>query len=226
MADFNPPTSMDFSMGSTEQKMAMSLDDIIKHTKKEKGKMQRAAIKNGNRKLNGPGAKAALQKSVASRSSSMRQGKLAQARSNNGAVSFPATQAASKKAFATPVNTRSRQFMNNSGSGWGNAPSRRHNSQKLASTFAAGAGNMKILVVNNSSKNGAGRPAGTLRRKAITGPKQQVTTVTQNSNLNQVQNQRPKTLDSLFASIRNNVQQAAAAQQGGRRRGGRRRPAV
>jgi hypothetical protein len=25
MADFNPPTSMDFSMGSTEQKMAMSL---------------------------------------------------------------------------------------------------------------------------------------------------------------------------------------------------------
>jgi hypothetical protein len=41
------------------------------------------------------------------------QGKLAQARSNNGAVSFPATQAASKKAFATPVNTRSRQFMNN-----------------------------------------------------------------------------------------------------------------
>jgi hypothetical protein len=113
MADFNPPTSMDFSMGSTEQKMAMSLDDIIKHTKKEKGKMQRAAIKNGNRKLNGPGAKAALQKSVASRSSSIRQGKLAQARSNNGAVSFPATQAASKKAFATPVNTRSRQFMNN-----------------------------------------------------------------------------------------------------------------
>jgi hypothetical protein len=35
---------MDFSMGSTEQKMAMSLDDIIKHTKKEKGKMQRAAV--------------------------------------------------------------------------------------------------------------------------------------------------------------------------------------
>ncbi|CAM6054571.1 unnamed protein product, partial [Sphagnum tenellum] len=181
---FNPPTSMDFSMGSTEQKMAMSLDDIIKHTKKEKGKMQRAAIKNGNRKLNGPGAKAALQKSVASRSSSMRQGKLAQARSNNGAVSFPATQATSKKAFATPVNTRSRQFMNN--------------------------------------RNGAG----TLRRKAMTGPKQQVTTVTQNSNLNQVQNQRPKTLDSLFASIRNNVQQAAASRQGGRRRGGGRRPAV
>ncbi|CAK9196659.1 unnamed protein product [Sphagnum troendelagicum] len=208
MADFNPPTSMDFSMGSTEQKMAMSLDDIIKHTKKEKGKMQRAAIKNGNRKLNGPGAKAALQKSVASRSSSMRQGKLAQARSNNGAVSFPATQATSKKAFATPVNTRSRQFMNNS--------------QKLANTFAAAAGNMKILVVNNSSKNGAG----TLRRKAMTGPKQQVTTVTQNSNLNQVQNQRPKTLDSLFASIRNNVQQAAASRQGGRRRGGGRRPAV
>jgi hypothetical protein len=51
----------------------MNADDIIKHTKKEKGKMQRAAIKNGNRMLNGPGAKAALQKSVASRSSSMRQ---------------------------------------------------------------------------------------------------------------------------------------------------------
>jgi hypothetical protein len=76
MADFNPPTSMDFSMGSTEQKMAMSLDDIIKHTKKEKGKMQRAAIKNGNRKLNGPGAKADLQKSVASRSSSIRQARI------------------------------------------------------------------------------------------------------------------------------------------------------
>jgi hypothetical protein len=152
------------------------------------------------------------------------QGKLAQVRSNNGAVSFPATQAASKKAFATPVNTRSRQIMNNSESGWGNAPSWRRNSQKLANTFAAAAGNMKILVVNNSSKNGAGRPAGTLRRKAMTGPKQQVTTVIQNSNL--VQNQRPKTLDSLFASIRNNVQQAAAARQGGRRRGGGRRPAV
>jgi hypothetical protein len=111
------------------------------------------------------------------------QGKLAQARSNNGAVSFPATQAASKKAFATPVNTRSRQFMNNSESGWGNAPSWRHNRQKLANTFAAAAGNMKIVVVNNSSKNGAGRPAGTLRRKAMTGPKQQVATVTQKSNL-------------------------------------------
>jgi hypothetical protein len=68
-------------------------------------------------------------------------------------------------------------------SGWGNAPSWRRNSQKLANTFAVAAGNMKILVVNNSSKNGAGRPAGTLRRKAMTGPKQQVTTVIQNSNL-------------------------------------------
>jgi hypothetical protein len=152
MAAFNPPTNMDFSMGSTEQKMSMSLDDIIKHTKKEKGKMHRAAIKNGNRKLNGPGAKAALQKSVASRSSSMRQGKLAQARSNNGGVSFPATKAASKKAFAAPVNTRSRQFMNNSEPGRRNAPGRRRNGQKLANTYAAAAGNMKILVVNNPSK--------------------------------------------------------------------------
>jgi len=41
-----------------------------------------------------------------------------------------------------------------------------------------------------------------------------------------VQNQRPKTLDSLFASIRNNAQQAAPAQQGGHRRGGGWRPAA
>jgi hypothetical protein len=40
------------------------------------------------------------------------------------------------------------------------------------------------------------------------------------------QYQRPKTLDSLFASIRNNAQQAAPAQQGGRRRGGGWRPAA
>ncbi|CAK9224490.1 unnamed protein product [Sphagnum jensenii] len=225
MAAFNPPTNMDFSMGSTEQKMSMSLDDIIKHTKKEKGKMHRAAIKNGNRKLNGPGAKAALQKSVASRSASMRQGKLAQARSNNGGVNFPATQAASKKAFAAPVNTRSRQFMNSSEPGRRNAPGRRRNGQKLANTYAAAGGNMKILVVNNPSKNGAGRPSGTFgRRKAMAGPNRQATSVAQNSN--PVQNQRPKTLDSLFASIRNNAQQAAPAQQGGRRRGGGWRPAA
>lgn len=75
---------------------------------------------------------------------------------------------------------------------------------------------------------GAGRPAGNPRRRNAAGaPAVVIRQVSADShpsvNHFQPQPQRPKTLDSLFASIRNAPQQAAPkfnAQLGGRRRGG------
>jgi hypothetical protein len=153
MTDFEAPTAMDFSVGSTEQKMAMSLDDIIKHSKKANAK-SRVPNKGRNKKTSGPSANAALQKSVASRSSGMRQGKFAEARARNGGANFPATQAASKRAFSAPINTRSRQIMKNNGDQpRKNAFGRRRNGPRGANAFpAAAAGNMTVSVSNNASK--------------------------------------------------------------------------
>ncbi|KAG0575299.1 hypothetical protein KC19_VG334400 [Ceratodon purpureus] len=229
MAEVDAPAAMDFSVGTTEQKMDMSLDDIIKQSKKANAKT-RVPNKGRNKQPNGPAAKAALQKSVASRSSSMRQGKFAEARARNSGAHFPATQAASKRAFSAPINTRNRQIMKNDTEVSGRpAFSRKRNFQRAPNTFPVAARNIAVSVVNNASKVGAGRAAGNPRRRnAAPAPAvafRQVSEVPVHNSANhfQSQPQRPKTLDSLFASIRNTPQQVAPkfnVQQGGRRRGG------
>ena len=82
------------------------------------------------------------------------QGKFAEARARNGGANFPATQAASKRAFSAPINTRSRQIMKNNGDQpRKNAFGRRRNGPRGANTFpAAAAGNMTVSVSNNASK--------------------------------------------------------------------------
>jgi hypothetical protein len=220
MAEFDVPAAMDFSVGTTEQKMDMSLDDIIKQSKKANAKT-RIPIKGRNKKPNAPAAKAALQKSVAARSSGMRQGKFAEARARNGAASFPATAASSKRAFSAPINTRSRQIMKSSTEMSGRtAFGRKRNFQRGPNTFPVAAPNMTVSVVNNASNVGTGRGAAHSRRRTV-GAAPSVSF--RQANHFQAQPQRPKTLDSLFASIRNTSQQAAPkfnVQQGGRRKGG------
>lgn len=150
MAASDAPSAMEFSIGTSEQKMDMSLDDIIKLSKKANAK-NRVPNKGRNKKPNGPTAKAALQKSVASRSSSMRQGKFAEARARNGGANFPATQAASKRAFAAPINTRSRQIMKNY-EVTGRAAFGKKRTFQRGPNIPAAARNMTVSVVNNASK--------------------------------------------------------------------------
>lgn len=78
------------------------------------------------------------------------QGKFAEARARNGGANFPATQAASKRAFAAPINTRSRQIMKNDAPGR-TAFGRKRNFQRGPNVPAA-AGNVTVSVVNNASK--------------------------------------------------------------------------
>jgi hypothetical protein len=226
MAASDAPSVMEFSIGTSEQKMDMSLDDIIKLSKKANAK-NRVPNKGRNKKPNGPTAKAALQKSVATRSSSMRQGKFAEARARNGGANFPATQAASKRAFAAPINTRSRQIMKNNYEVSGRAAFGKKRTFQRGPNIPAAARNMTVSVVNNASKFGAGRPAGNPRRRnAAVSPAVVIRQVSSDPHPSayqfQSQPQKPKTLDSRFASIRNAPQQAAPkfiAQRGGRRGG-------
>jgi hypothetical protein len=152
----NLPTKMDFTMGSTEQKMDMTLDDIIKQTRK--AKTQRVPIKGGfkNAKSAGqkktPAAKAALQRSVAARSTNLRQGKFAEARARNGAGNFAATQAAGKRAFAIPVSGRNRAWVKSSDVRRNNFAEQRSVPGQKRNPFPAARGDMKISVVNNGSK--------------------------------------------------------------------------
>ncbi|XP_062191523.1 uncharacterized protein LOC133895313 [Phragmites australis] len=93
----------------TEKKMDMTLEDIIKMSKKKNpgGKkpprqpIKKRPFQNGN--ANQENAK--VQRFIESRSS-IRQGFLAQRRSNLGGNQFPATKQAAKKAAAMPMRNR------------------------------------------------------------------------------------------------------------------------
>ncbi|OAE18573.1 hypothetical protein AXG93_1923s1290 [Marchantia polymorpha subsp. ruderalis] len=157
MTTLNLPAKMEFTMGSTEQKMDMTLDDIIKLGRKTGQKKQRVPIKNQNRPRNlianggNPAARAALQRSVAARSAKIRQGKFAEARARNGAGKLPVTQAAGKRAFATPLKTRSKQWMKSSDVRRNNLSRPWAGQGPKPNAYTAAAGNMKISVINNGS---------------------------------------------------------------------------
>eukprot|EP00246_Nothoceros_aenigmaticus_P007085 TRINITY_DN206_c0_g1_i3.p1 TRINITY_DN206_c0_g1~~TRINITY_DN206_c0_g1_i3.p1 ORF type:complete len:250 (-),score=50.70 TRINITY_DN206_c0_g1_i3:757-1506(-) len=242
---FTAPANMDFQMGSTEKKMDMTLDDIIKLTKKNPVKKPRVPIRmNRNKNQNNVAAKAALQRSVAARASAIRQGKIAEARARNGTASFPATQAAGRRAFTAPVASRSKQWVRTSEVQRNQIGIRRGGPGfKKGPTSAGVAGNMRISVINDSSKN-VRRPVPPFwRRNANVGITRQVEQATSwggNNNSMEVDYvdpvpQKPRTLDSRFASLkerRNGTQQVVtfnATEQNRRRNvvtngAGRRRP--
>ncbi|KAG6549851.1 hypothetical protein Mapa_008833 [Marchantia paleacea] len=217
MSTLNLPAKMEFTMGSTEQKMDMTLDDIIKLGRKTGQKKQRVPIKNQNRPRNlnangsNPAARAALQRSVAARSAKIRQGKFAEARARNGAGKLPVTQAAGKRAFAAPLKTRNKQWMKSSDVRRNNLSRPWAGQGPKPNAYTAAAGNMKISVINNGSKFGGQRQlaASFRRRNGPNNPVRQVQTVgfTQSMEVEygqevQPQRQKARTLDSLFAEIK------------------------
>ncbi|KAL2633694.1 hypothetical protein R1flu_005173 [Riccia fluitans] len=232
MTTLNLPTKMEFTMGSTEQKMDMTLDDIIKLGRKSNPK-KRVPIKSQNRPRNAngnnPAAKAALQRSVAARSAKIRQGKFAEARARNGAGNFPATQAAGKKAVVAPIRTRNRQWMSD---GRRNSL---HRAGQGSSAFTAAAGNMKISVINNKSKFSGHRqsrrrngPSNSVRQVQSVNYRSQNMEIDANGQQLQSQGQRPRTLDALFAVIKERrnqqpqiVQPFSSSDRSNNRRGGR-----
>uniref|UniRef100_A0A0D9X7B6 Uncharacterized protein n=1 Tax=Leersia perrieri TaxID=77586 RepID=A0A0D9X7B6_9ORYZ len=139
----------------TEKKMDMTLDDIIKMSKKKPGgkKPSRQPIKkrpfqNGN--TNQGNAK--VQQFMESRSS-IRQGVLAQRRTNLSGNQFSATKQAAKKAATMPIRSRGVRL---------NKPSATSNS-------------VQRRPVGEAFQNGKGK---------------------------EVQNQAPRTMDALFAQMK------------------------
>ncbi|KAL5232225.1 hypothetical protein ABZP36_031001 [Zizania latifolia] len=140
----------------TEKKMDMTLDDIIKMSKKKNPggkKLPRQPIKKHpfqNVKANQGNAK--VQRFIESRSS-IRQGVLAQRRTNLGGNQFPATKQAAMKAATMPIRSRVVRW---------NKPSAPSNS-------------VQRRPVGDTFQNGKGK---------------------------EMQNQAPRTMDALFAQMK------------------------
>eukprot|EP00262_Sarcandra_glabra_P014176 TRINITY_DN4085_c0_g1_i2.p1 TRINITY_DN4085_c0_g1~~TRINITY_DN4085_c0_g1_i2.p1 ORF type:complete len:123 (-),score=24.29 TRINITY_DN4085_c0_g1_i2:86-454(-) len=104
----------------TEKKMDMTLDDIIKQSKKSSSKVKRPRASNKSWGfLNGGGASqrnsSKVQQFMDSRSS-LRQGVLAQRRSNFRGRQFPLAKEIARKAAVTPI--RNRAFIRNRVVNW------------------------------------------------------------------------------------------------------------
>ncbi|PWA90074.1 hypothetical protein CTI12_AA104320 [Artemisia annua] len=181
------------AIAMTEKKMDMSLDDIIKMSKNGTGtnKAKQQRIPNKNQKYTNNAS--AQDKSVKLRRfmdsrSSVRQGALAQRRSNFQGNQFPLTTQAARKAAVAPI--RNRNF---------------HQNQAMSS--------YKPRAVARPFQN---RPHtnGSFAAKQQTQPKV-------------VSKQRPQTLDSLFANMKEERMKVISQQQNnsGRRNGpGQQRP--
>eukprot|EP01018_Ginkgo_biloba_P023804 Gb_22576 [translate_table: standard] len=121
------PTHPQYKMGSlppvtteaialTEKKMDMTLDDIIKMSKKTtvKAKSQRTSNKSqrvfSKYRARDNISKANIQRSINAKSSAMRQGKLAELRSRNGPNQLIAVKEAARRAAVAPIRARTVQW--------------------------------------------------------------------------------------------------------------------
>lgn len=158
----------------TEKKMDMTLDDIIKMSKKtsQKTRKQQTSNKSQRAIANKYGAtntvsKVRVQQSVAARSSALRQGKLAELRSRNGTNQLAAVKEAARRAAVTPIRTTPAQWK------------KRRNGPLITQ------GSRPFSVVSSTKVNAPVK-------------------------------QRPQTLDSLFANMKEQRMRAQQAQTGGR----------
>ncbi|XP_042478479.1 uncharacterized protein LOC122059631 [Macadamia integrifolia] len=172
----------------TEKKMDMALDDIIKMSKKSNTNVKQQRVSNKSQRFSNAGSNqgnASKMRCFMDSRSSMRQGVLAQRRSNFQANQFPMTTEAAKKAAAAPIRPR-----------------------------ALGRNRM---VNWNKPRIGAAAPA--QRRVAeggFAGRKQQQ----QPPQAKVVPKQRPQTLDSLFANMKEQRMRTLSQQMNVRRTGG------
>ncbi|XP_058203583.1 uncharacterized protein LOC131317911 [Rhododendron vialii] len=167
----------------TEKKMDMTLEDIIKLSKRNPSTTQKQRVSNRSRKFLNTGAQAKsskVQRFMDSRSS-LRQGVLAQRRSNFQGNHFPVATEAARKAAVAPIRNRA---------------------------FNRGRG----LNVNKPRAR-----APPVQRKATNGS----FTAKPQPQANTVPKQRPQTLDSRFANMKEQRMRALSQQNnGGRRNGG------
>eukprot|EP00250_Pteridium_aquilinum_P019780 c24567_g1_i1 orf=3231-3974(-) len=143
-----------------------------------------------------------VQRFVAMRSSALRQGKLAEARAKNNNFQFTATKAAARQAMS--ANARQAVSANA-----GTPLSRRSRQPLQGNVFPVGlaAQRQKILGLSQLSKTGATRrPAGwqtgAAGRGLIVQPRRQRQTWGLNNVSSSGPGKKPQTLDSRFASLR------------------------
>eukprot|EP00249_Psilotum_nudum_P013833 c24540_g1_i2 orf=413-1045(+) len=197
------PVDLVFAMGETEKKMDMTLDEIIKMSKK-KGKKARTPIKDLNRNFFRGRARPSLQRSFFSRISSLRQEKLAQARgqNGNGNGTFLNTEVFARKPLFSARTNR-----------------RRRNSRKFPRRFplsyATAAGKMKISVTNVATKNGA-RALSVGYRKDFAFGHLGAASSKMEANYQQ---KKLRTLDSLFANLKQRTMRSLTGSQGLRKGG-------
>ncbi|OWM85220.1 hypothetical protein CDL15_Pgr028007 [Punica granatum] len=176
------------ALALTEKKMDMALDDIIKMSKNKPAKGKRARVPNKSQRAYNNAAQdksMKLQRFMNSRSS-LRQGVLAQKRSNFQGNQFPLAKEAARKAAVVPFRSR--------------APPR----DRTVNSNRTRAG--APLAMNRSSKNTSGASKGMLYYTyvgygltsfSLVGPQQQ-----HQGEGNGGSKQRPQTLDARFANLK------------------------
>ncbi|KAJ7212319.1 hypothetical protein O6H91_Y477100 [Diphasiastrum complanatum] len=115
-ASFSLPTTVKFCFGATEQNMEMKLDNIASlGNKRSKWQTQK---NNKSRIGNNFAARQARQKSIALRSSMLRQGKLADMRHQITQSKIAATQTAERRATVAAMSVRRLRDSKNDAGRW------------------------------------------------------------------------------------------------------------
>ncbi|KAG6405969.1 hypothetical protein SASPL_133565 [Salvia splendens] len=172
----------------TEKKMDMSLDDIIKMSKTRAAKPNKQRVSNKGQKSfnNASQDKGFKVKRFMETRTSLRQGALAQRRSNFQGNQFPLASEAAKKAAVAPIRSRA--------SNW-SRPFNVNKSRAGGSTF------LKNFATGS----------GFIVKKALQKPAQQASLSPK---------QKPQTLDSLFANMKEERMRVLSRQSNDSRRKG------
>ncbi|PSS11303.1 UAP56-interacting factor like [Actinidia chinensis var. chinensis] len=176
----------------TEKKMDMTLDDIIKMSKNNTSKTKTPRVSNRSQKFlnNGAQEKTSKVRRFMDSRSSMRQGVLAQRRSNFKGNQFPLATEAARKAAVAPI--RNRAFNR----GWG---------------FDVNKPRVRAPPVQRKAANGRFTVKPQPQAQPQPQPQPQV---------NLVPKQRPQTLDAMFANMKEQRMRALSHQNNGGRRNG------